>query len=146
MSPIKVGIIFDDGFAKSSLDTAQIFETVGLRAVFAVLAYPSGFAPQYRVGDFALWNELKARGHIIHPHGYTHANLQSMNYADAIDELTRCLATFNEKLRDFDARSAVHCFAYNCGTPALCQWLLDQRVGAARIGGSGMLSAADLQS
>lgn len=146
MSRTKVGIIFDDGFVKSSLETAQIFEEFGLRAVFAVLANPTGFAPQFRVGDFALWNELRERGHIIHPHGYTHANLQSMNYTDAVEELTRCLATFNEKLRGFDAQRAVYCFAYNCGTPALCQWLLGQQVGAARIGGSGMLSQADLQS
>lgn len=145
MARTKVGIIFDDGFVKSSLETAQIFESFGLRAVFAVLANPTGFAPQHRVGDFAFWNELKSRGHIIHPHGYTHANLQSMNYPDAVDELTRCLATFNEKLRGFDPQRAVYCFAYNCGTPALCHWLLHGRVGAARIGGSGMLSDADLR-
>src|SRR5690349_15170000 len=132
MARTKVGIIFDDGFVKSSLETAQIFESFGLRAGFAVLANSTGFAPQYRVGDFALWNELKERGLLIHPHGYTHENLQSMNYPDAVDELTRCLAMFNE-LRGFDAERAVYCFAYNCGTPALCQWLLNGHVGAVRI-------------
>src|SRR5438093_9066025 len=113
----KIGILFDDGFARSSVTTAALFEEFGLRATFAVLANPSGFAPQFQLGDFALWNELKSRGHVIHPHGYTHANLRSMSYADAIDELERCLSTFSEKLRGFDAQRALYCFAYNCGTP-----------------------------
>ena len=141
----RIGLLFDDGFVNSTLATAELFESFGLRAGFCVLANPAGFAPQFRVGDFGLWNELKSRGHRIHPHGYTHANLAAMSYPDATAELEKCLATFNEKLHGFDASRAVFCFAYNSGTPALCQWLLT-RVGAARIGGSGLLSAAQVQS
>jgi peptidoglycan/xylan/chitin deacetylase (PgdA/CDA1 family) len=141
----KVALVFDDGFLKSSLATAEIFERHNLRAAFAVLANTEGFAPNYRCGDFGLWNELQARGHIIQPHGYTHANLKEMNHADAIDQLERCLDTFGQKLQNFDPRRAVYCFAYNQGTPSLCDWLL-QRVGAVRIGGSGLLNQADVDS
>src|SRR4051812_42855466 len=145
MQKTRVGIVFDDGFIRSTLATAALFEEFGLRAAFAVLANSTGFAPQFDVGDFKLWNELHARNHMIHPHGYTHANLASMSYPDAIEELDRCLATFSENLRGFDLQRALHCFAYNSATPALCQWLLS-RVGAVRIGGSGMLKEAELDS
>jgi len=141
----RVALIFDDGFVKSTLATAALFEEFGLRAAFAVLANPAGFAPRFTVGDFGLWNELKSRGHIIHPHGFTHANLESMSYPDATDEMKRALAVFNEKLHGFDAAQAVWCFAYNRATPALSAWLL-ARLGAARVGGSGMLTKSEVES
>src|SRR5262249_19244360 len=111
----RVGIVFDDGFVKSTLATAELFERFNLPAVFAVLAHPEGFAPQFRVGDFSLWNELQSRGHIIQPHGFTHANLQSMDYPQAVGELEKCLDRFGEKLRGFEPARAVYCFAYNLG-------------------------------
>ena len=49
---IKVALDFDDGFIASTLKTADLFETLGLRAVFCVLADPTGFAPHIPVGDF----------------------------------------------------------------------------------------------
>jgi peptidoglycan/xylan/chitin deacetylase (PgdA/CDA1 family) len=141
----KIGIVFDDGFVKSTLATAALFEEFGWRAAFAVLAHPEGFAPGLRVGDFSLWNELHSRGHLIHPHGYTHANLQSMDYPDAVNDLERCLGRFSEKLPGFNPQRAVYCFAYNSGTPALCQWLL-AHAGAARVGGTGLLQKHDLHA
>jgi peptidoglycan/xylan/chitin deacetylase (PgdA/CDA1 family) len=141
----KIGIIFDDGFAKSSLATATLFEQYKLPAYFAVLAEPKGFSPNFRIGDFALWNELQARGHVVYPHGYTHVKMSEIPHEQAVGELERCLATFSEKLNGFDAKQAMYAFAYNCGTPALCEWLLP-RVRAVRIGGTGFLSEADLKS
>lgn len=138
MSKTRVGLIFDDGFVPSTVTTADLFESLGLRAVFAVLANPAGFAPRCEVGDFDLWNQLQSRGHIIHPHGHTHANLQSMPYPDAIAELARCLQIFSEQLVNFEPARSLYCFAYNASTPALCDWLLE-RVGAVRTGGSGFL-------
>jgi len=141
----KIGIIFDDGFAKSSLTTAKLFEQYKLPAYFAVLAEPKGFSPNFRIGDFALWNELQARGHVVYPHGYTHVKMSEIPHEQAVSELERCLATFSEKLNGFDAKQAMYAFAYNCGTPALCEWLLP-RVRTVRIGGTGFLSEADLKS
>jgi hypothetical protein len=68
-----------------------------------------------------------------------------MAYPDAIKEMERCLSTFQQKLMGFEPARALYCFTYNLSTPALCQWLL-KHVGAVRIGGSGMLGQADLDS
>lgn len=141
----QIGIIFDDGFAKSSLATAELFEAYKLPAYFAVLAEPGGFAPRVTKGDFALWNELQARGHVIYPHGFTHAKLSDLPHDAAVDELERCLAAFSDHLDGFDPTQALYAFAYNCGTPALCDWLLS-RVRAIRIGGTGFLSRHELDS
>ena len=42
----------------------------------------SGRVPR---GDFGLWNDLKARGHEVMPHGYKHANKASIPLAEAKD-------------------------------------------------------------
>jgi peptidoglycan/xylan/chitin deacetylase (PgdA/CDA1 family) len=141
----KVGLIFDDGFLKSTLATAALFDQFKLPAVFAVVAEPKDFAPGFVKGDFALWNELQNRGHIILPHGYTHAKLPDLPHEQAVGELERCLDTFAEKLHGFDARNSVYCYAYNSGTKRLNQWLLP-RVKALRQGGTGMLSSEELAS
>ena len=81
MTRTKVGLIFDDGFAKSTLATAAIFEQYKLPAVFAVLADSSSFVPG--CGDWAMWNDLQRRGHIIQPHGQTHAKLTDLPLSTA---------------------------------------------------------------
>src|SRR4051794_28760781 len=90
----RVGVIFDDGFAASSLRTAEIFEQYKLPAVFAVLADPTLFVKG--CGDWAMWNELQRRGHIIQPHGQTHAKLTDLPPADGVDLVRRCLDSFAE--------------------------------------------------
>ena len=142
-SRTKIGIIFDDGFRKSSIATAELFEQFGLRAVFAVLADPSGF--HAAAGDFELWNELQARGHIIHPHGQTHVKLSDIPPQQAIDSVRQCLETFAEKLKGFDPKLAVYATTYNIGTAETIEWLLP-RVRAVRIGGDPFLSAEILAS
>jgi peptidoglycan/xylan/chitin deacetylase (PgdA/CDA1 family) len=143
--PIPLSIVFDDGFVASSLKTADLFESFGLRAVFSVLADTTNFAPHLKVGDFALWNELQARGHIIHPHGWRHTNLSQVPHEQAIDELRRCLDAFGENLNGFDPKLVVYHYAYNCSTPALNDWLLP-RVAAVREGGSGFITREQLAS
>ena len=133
----KIGIIFDDGFAKSSLATAQIFESYGLAAVFAVIADTTNFTPG--AGDFGLWNELQSRGHIIHPHGYDHTKLSQVAPEAAVELVRRCLSEFGEKLEGFDAAKALYAFTYNIGTPETIQWLLP-RVRAVRVGGNPFLT------
>src|SRR5436190_8443450 len=120
----KIAIVFDDGFAKSSIDTARIFEQYKLPAMFAVLAEPKDFATRFVKGDFKLWNELQSAGHKIHPHGYTHAKMPDLAYDAATREIDLCFSTFAEKLNNFDPRKVIYHFTYNLGTPPLNQYLL----------------------
>jgi peptidoglycan/xylan/chitin deacetylase (PgdA/CDA1 family) len=77
-----ITLSFDDGFRKSSLETAKIFEKHGLSACINVIAtahrddfvLPNDYH-RFPAGDFGLWNELVARGHEVMPHGYKHQNL-----------------------------------------------------------------------
>ena len=85
-----ITLSFDDGFKKSSVLTATIFEKYKLSACINVVAtghLPDFKSPdEYQVtekGDFGLWNELKSSGHEIMPHGYKHARKTTM-------PLTRC--------------------------------------------------------
>jgi peptidoglycan/xylan/chitin deacetylase (PgdA/CDA1 family) len=142
-SRTKIGIIFDDGFRKSSIATAELFESFGLRAVFAVIADHASF--HAAAGEFALWNELQSRGHIIHPHGQTHVKLSDIPPQQAIGSVRQCLDTFQQKLNGFDPKQAVYATTYNIGTPETIEWLLP-RVRGVRIGGDPFLSADMLAS
>jgi hypothetical protein len=68
-----VTLSFDDGFQKSSIKTAEIYEKYKLSACLNVVAsaHMKDFRPpDYRNvprADFGLWNELKARGHEVMP-------------------------------------------------------------------------------
>jgi peptidoglycan/xylan/chitin deacetylase (PgdA/CDA1 family) len=141
----RVTLVFDDGFAKSSLATAKIFEQYNLRAVFAVLASGLGFATRHPIGDFALWNDLQSAGHRIQPHGYTHARLPDLPHAQAFEQLDLCLASFREKLTGFDPKASVYHFTYNLATPALVDWLLP-KFAAVRTAGNGQLTQEHLAS
>jgi len=141
----RVGLIFDDGMLKSSLATAKLFEEFGLAAVFAVIAETKDFAPAFVKGDFQVWNEMQQRGHVVAPHGYTHAKLTELPVPAACDLITRCLDTFTEKLDGFVAKAAVYDYTYNCGSPKLNEFLLP-RVKAIRQDGTGFLSAKEIES
>src|SRR5262245_6409052 len=132
---------FDDGFKKSSLKTAEIYEKYKLSACINVIAtahLPDFVLPneyhRWPVGDFGLWNELQARGHEIMPHGYKHANKSQMPLPDAQDLIHRCLDYFTKELKHFDRKKAVFNFPFNASTPALEEWLPSQ-VMAFRTGG-----------
>src|SRR5687768_10409469 len=65
-----ITLSFDDGFKKSSIHTAEIYEKYKLSACINVVAtaHLRGFQlpnkyHDWPVGDFGLWNELKDRGH-----------------------------------------------------------------------------------
>jgi hypothetical protein len=136
-------LIFDDGFERSTIKTAEIFQSYGLRAAFAVLADPSNFVKG--CGDWKLWNELQRRGHLICPHGLTHLKLTEVPPQQAIDSVRRGLDSFSENLEGFAAGKALWAFTYNTPTPETISWLLE-RVRAVRIGGDPLLSDADLAS
>ncbi len=125
---------FDDGFRASSIKTAELFERFGLRAEFNVIAT---FEKKSRIthGDWALWNELAARGHSIQPHGYNHTNKAQVGLGEAQDLILRCIDQFAKHLDTFDLARAIFAFPYNASTPELEQWL-PHYVGAFRTGGA----------
>ena len=136
---------FDDGFRKSSIRTAEIYEKHGVKACFNIIA--SAHLPTFKpadeyqaaspIGDFGLWNELKARGHEIMPHGYRHANLRALPHKEATDLILRSLDIFDKELRGFDREKAVFNFPYNACSPELETWL-PKHVRAFRAGGGAV--------
>lgn len=135
-----ITLAWDDGFKKSSILTAEIFEKYNLSACINVIAtgHLSDFKipDKYQVtekGDFGLWNELKARGHEIMPHGYKHANLKNMPLKDAQDLIQACLDYFAKNLNDFKPERAIFSFPYNDSSPELEDWISD-KVMAFRTG------------
>jgi peptidoglycan/xylan/chitin deacetylase (PgdA/CDA1 family) len=137
-----ITLSFDDGFEKSSIKTAEIFEKYGLSACINVIAtahlknfkLPNEYHA-WRAGDFNLWNELKSRGHEIMPHSYDHQNLTEMPFEEAKDSVLKCLEIFNTELKGFNAKESVYNFAYNASSPEIEEWLGTQ-VKAFRTGGS----------
>ncbi len=125
-----ITLSFDDGFEKSSIKTAEIYEKYHLKACINVIAtaHRKDFAlpneyHNWPVGDFSLWNELKERGHEIMPHGYKHANLGEMPMNEAMDLANQCVDVFNKELNDFDASRSVFNLPFNSSTPKLEEWL-----------------------
>src|SRR5688572_10061464 len=128
-----VTLSFDDGFRKSSLRTAEIFEKYNLSACINVIA--TAHLPDFRlpneyhrwpVGDFNVWNELQACGHEIMPHGYKHINKAQIPLAEAKDLIRRCLDAFSAQLDGFDRKNAVFNFPFNASTPEVENWLAGQ--------------------
>jgi peptidoglycan/xylan/chitin deacetylase (PgdA/CDA1 family) len=139
-----ISLSFDDGIMPSAVRTAEIYEHFGLRACLNVLGAPEELVEDQKHwgterGDFALWNELKARGHEIMPHGYNHANKREMPFEQARDSILRCLDIFDDKLDGFDRRDAVFNFPFNQSTPELEAWL-PTVVRAFRTTGGGINS------
>jgi peptidoglycan/xylan/chitin deacetylase (PgdA/CDA1 family) len=132
-----LSLSWDDGFRQSSLKTATIFEKFGLRAEFNIVAtahlpdntLPEDMQPGHRwganpsYGDFDLWNELKARGHVIQPHGYRHANKSTLPFDEARGLILKCLEVFSRQLAGFDPAQTIFAFPYNDSTPELEAWL-----------------------
>ena len=137
-----VSLSFDDGFRKSFLRIARIYEQFSLSACFNIIASAhmpgnqvrDDYMKQELFGNFDDWNELQDRGHEIMPHGYRHAHLASLPPAEARDLVRRCLDVFSQQLRGFDAKKAVFNFPYNQSSKELEDWL-PSVVMAFRAGG-----------
>ena len=139
-----ITLSFDDGFKKSSLLTAEIFEKHKLSACINVIAtghlknFQSPDAYQIsEKGDFGLWNELKARGHEIMMHGYKHAHKNELPFEQGKDLILRCIDVFSKELKDFEPKESIFNFPYNASTPELEAWLPSQ-VRAFRTGGDAL--------
>ena len=139
-----VTLSFDDGFERSSLRTAEIFERHDLVAEFNVLAAghlgepKEAWHSRWPKGDFTLWNELQARGHFVMPHGYRHANKAELPLVEAQRLIERCLEVFANELDGFDASRASFAFPYNRSTLELERWL-SGRVRAYRTRGNPVM-------
>lgn len=121
-----ITLSFDDGFRKSCIEVARIYEQFGLKACFNVMATGVMVSDKYgnvTKGDFALWNELAARGHEIMPHGYRHADKSALPFTEGRDLILRSLDAFEENLTGFRRQHAVFNFPYNRTTPELEAWL-----------------------
>jgi peptidoglycan/xylan/chitin deacetylase (PgdA/CDA1 family) len=137
-----VSLSFDDGFRKSFIRTAKIYEKFGLSACFNVTAASHnpevGIEDDYvdsgQLGDFTLWNELRERGHEVMPHGYRHAHLDRLPFEEAKELISDCLEIFEAELKGFEAKRAVFNFPYNDATPELEAWITS-RVLAYRCHG-----------
>lgn len=136
-----VSLSFDDGFEKSSIKTAEIFEKYKLSACINVIA--SAHENQFElpneyhawsVGNFELWNELQSRGHEIMPHSLKHTNLREAPLEEAKELVEKCLDIFDNKLFSFDRSTAIFNFPYNQSSPEIEEWIL-QEVMAFRTGG-----------
>lgn len=144
-------ISWDDGFQKSFSKIAGIYERFGLRAEFNIVAtanlpenaLPDDMKPGHRwgaanaYGDFGLWNELQARGHVIQPHGYRHANKAELPFDEARGLILKCLEIFSRQLSGFDPAQTIFNFPYNASTPELEAWL-PSVVRAFRTSGPGI--------
>lgn len=139
-----VTLSFDDGFKKSSIRTAEIYEKYNLSACINVIAtahhkdfeLPNKYHA-WPAADFGLWNELKARGHEIMPHSYKHTDKAAVPFSQAKELILRCLDYFDKELKGFDRTEAVFNFPYNSSTPQLEAWL-PTVVRAFRTGGGGL--------
>lgn len=136
-----ITLSFDDGFKKSSIRTAEIYEKYKLSACINVIAtaHLPGFElpNEYHdlpVGDFVLWNELQARGHEVMMHGYKHAHKDQIPLEEAKSLIMRCIDVFTKELKGFDAKNSIFNFPFNASTPELEKWLPSQ-VKAFRTGG-----------
>jgi peptidoglycan/xylan/chitin deacetylase (PgdA/CDA1 family) len=140
-----VTLSFDDGFERSSIRTAEIFERHGLVAELNVLAAghleesSDAWHTKWRKGDFALWNDLQARGHRVMPHGYRHADKTKLPLTEAQRSIERCLDAFTAELEGFEPARASFAFPYNRSTPALEAWL-GRRVRAFRTYGDAVMA------
>jgi peptidoglycan/xylan/chitin deacetylase (PgdA/CDA1 family) len=137
-----ITLSFDDGFKKSSIKTAEIYEKYNLSACINVIAtahLPGFVLPNeyhnWPVGDFSLWNELKERGHEIMMHGYKHAHKNEIPFEEAKDLILKCIDYFSKNLKGFEPKESIFNFPFNASTPELDEWLPTQ-VKAFRTGGN----------
>jgi peptidoglycan/xylan/chitin deacetylase (PgdA/CDA1 family) len=136
-----LSLSFDDGFKKSFIKTAEIYEKHKLSACLNITAAahlpkmksPNEYIYRDNVGDFDLWNELHKRGHEIMPHGYKHANLPQLPFEEATDLIDKCLDYFSENLEGYKANEAIFNFPFNASSPEIEKYL-DSKVLAYRTG------------
>ncbi len=139
-----LSLSFDDGFEKSFVKTAEIYEKYDLSACFNIIATahlenfnpPDGYIRRNVLGDFSLWNELQSRGHEIMPHGYNHTNLAQIPLEDAQDLIKRSLTFFEEHLEYFNAGKAIFNFPFNSSAEELENWVGTQVMAYRTAGGA----------
>ena len=121
-----ISLTFDDGFAKSARDLADIFGEFGLRTSLNVIAL--GADPEFPPpdewhnaprGSWELWNDLAAKGHEINPHGLDHSDPNKIPPGEASRRVDQCIEIFRKNLKGFDQMKTVFACPYNALTPEL---------------------------
>ena len=126
-----ITLSFDDGFRKSFLRTAEIYEKFGLSACFNIVAAAhlpdtvvlDDYMPREQFGDFGVWNKLQDRGHESHDSWLPACPLARLPFEKAKELILKSLDLFSKELRGFDPKKAVFNFPYNESTPELEDWL-----------------------
>ena len=144
---------FDDGFRKSFLKIAEIYEGFGLKACLNVIA--SGHLPDFKqvddwilpelMGDFNDWNQMVERGHEIMPHSWKHLNLTKQPLNEAIELILKCLEYFENNLDGYSNNDAVFNFPFNASTPELETFVLS-KVRALRSSGESPVNGIPTKS
>ena len=122
-----ISFSFDDGFLASTIKTARIYESFGLKAEFNVTAtFASGriertdsVVGEGEYAGFDMLNELQERGHVIQPHGYNHTDKTKVGLLEATDLVARCIDVFRQRLQGFEPARTVFCFPYNYSNKAI---------------------------
>ena len=142
-----ITLSFDDGFRKSFIKTAEIFEKYHIPACFNVIAsghFP-GFKPPDKyiesnlLGDYELWNQLVKRGHEVMPHGWQHENLTELPLSEAQTLIEKSIDYFSQHLDGFDPGHAVFNFPFNASNSELNEWTVT-KVRAVRTIVSGAIN------
>jgi len=139
-----VSISFDDGFEKSFIKTAEIYEKYKLSACFNVIASahlksfkaPDDYILPGIVGNFQLWNDFQDKGHEVMPHGFKHANLARIPMNEAKILIDKSLDYFSENLNNFNPENSIFNFPFNSSTDELENWLNDKVLAYRTAGGA----------
>ncbi len=138
-------LTWDDGFTNSFTEIARIHEDYGLKASLNIIAQacvPGAYTPADEwhnapTGGWDLWSELKSKGHDINPHSWSHRDHGKLPFAQAKEEVDRCLEAFEGNLKGFDAKASLYGFPFNSSNPEI-EAYVNSKCRACRKGGDGM--------
>jgi len=141
----KVCFTFDDNFKESFSRIAELYESFGIRALFACVGRPPSDWEPIGLGDWKIWNELVARGHAVEPHGLDHSNFSEKTEDQAREDVLECIKIYRSELEGFDPNRSFWHYPFNTDLPSVNPWILEHFAGI-RSGGTGMNTESDLNS
>lgn len=121
-------ISWDDGFKASTLKTADIYEKYGLKTEFNIVPKWCLENNNEGFGDFGLFREMEARGHMVQSHSYDHSNLARMPFLEAVDNIERSFELLASNLKNFDPCHSVFNLPYNESSTELESYLAQKKI------------------